>query len=174
MHRLANVQISPHPALRQTGKVRAGTALILAGLAVVCIVVSLELLSRSRTPSEAEIARMNSGQLTRYVFDHKGCDSCHTLSANWQLGLTDRGQQLSAGFEGCVGLLTAMNVVGELHPADRTPDETTVADRFQEFGCTTCHQITPGKMALTDYGSRLKSLHAPSCTTDLCCAVPRK
>ena len=81
---------------------------------------------------------MNSGQLTKYVFAHQGCDSCHTLSPTFQLGLTDKGQPLAKGFEGCAGLLTAMNVVGELPPADRSPDETQVAEKFQEFGCTMC------------------------------------
>jgi cytochrome c551/c552 len=174
MRWLADARTKRKSALGQSGKVRLGTVLVLAGLALVGIAVSVELLSRSRTPSKAEIAGMNSGQLTKYVFGHQGCDSCHTLSPNFQLGLTDRGQQLAKNFEGCAGLLTAMNVVGELPPADRSPDETQVAQKFQEFGCETCHQIIPGKMALTDYGMKMKSLHAAACTTDACCAVPRK
>jgi len=174
MHWLAKARTKRKSAQRQSGKVRLGTVLVLGGLALVCIAVSVVVLSRSRTPSEAQIARMNSGQLTKYVFTHQGCESCHTLSANYQLGLTDRGQQVSGKFEGCAGLLTAMNVVGELPSAERSPDEAQVAQRFQEFGCETCHQIVPGKMALTDYGMKMKSLHAPNCTTDSCCAVPRK
>src|ERR1700722_14128037 len=110
MRWLADARTKRKSALGQSGKVRLGTVLVLAGLALVCIVVSIELLSRNRTPSKAEIARMNSGQLTKYVFDHQGCDNCHTLSATWRLGLTDRGQQVSGSFEGCAGLLTAMNV----------------------------------------------------------------
>jgi len=161
-------------ARRQSGKVRLGTVIVLAGLALVCVVVSVELLSRSRTPSEAEIARMNSAQLTKYVFSHQGCDTCHTLTANYQLGLTDRGKQVSGSFEGCAGLLTAMNVVGELPASERSPDEAQVAQRFHDFGCETCHQIVPGKTALTEYGMKMKSLHVASCTTDTCCAVPRK
>jgi hypothetical protein len=174
MRWLADARTKRKSALGQSGKVRLGTVLVLAGLALVCIAVSVEVLSRSRTPSKAEIAAMNSGQLTKYVFGHQGCDSCHTLSPTFQLGLTDKGQPLAKGFEGCAGLLTAMNVVGELPPADRSPDETQVAQKFQEFGCETCHQIIPGKMALTDYGMKMKSLHAAACTTDTCCAVPRK
>ena len=174
MRWLANVRTKHNSAPRQSGKVRLGTVLLLAGLALVCIAVSVELLSRNRTLSAADIAHMNSGQLTKYVFTHQGCDSCHTLSANYQLGLNDRGQQVSGKFEGCAGLLTAMNVVGELPAAERSPDEAQVAQRFREFGCETCHQIVPGKMALTDYGMKMKSLHAPNCTTDTCCAVPRK
>jgi len=174
MQSLPTAQKMPKPSSSQSGKVRLTTILILAGLGVVCAVVSFELLSRNKTPSEAQIARMSSAQLTKYVFSHQSCDTCHTLSANWQLGLTDRGRQVSGSFEGCAGLLTAMNVVGELPPSDRSADEAQVAQRFQEFGCSTCHQITPGKMALTDYGAKMKSMHAPSCTTDTCCAVPRK
>jgi hypothetical protein len=174
MCRVANARTRCEFARGQGGKVRLGTALILAGLVLAGIAASVELLSRGRTPSEAEIARMNSAQLTKYVFSHQGCETCHTLSANWQLGFTDRGQQLAKGFEGCAGLLTAMNVVGELPPSDRSPDEKQVAEKFQEFGCTTCHQIVPGKMALTDYGMKMKSLHVATCTTDTCCAVPRK
>jgi hypothetical protein len=174
MCRVASAATRQRLARGQSGKVRLGTALILAGLAVVCAAASFKLLSRSRTLSDAEIARMSSPELTKYVFSHQGCDTCHTLSANWQLGATDRGQQLSNGFEGCAGLLTAMNVVGELPPSDRSPDEKQVADRFQEFGCATCHQIIPGKMALTEIGTKMKSLHAATCTTDTCCTVPRK
>jgi hypothetical protein len=173
-HRLADARTKRKSAAGQSGKVRLGTVLVLGGLALVCIAVSVEVLSRSRTPSKAEIAGMNSGQLTKYVFSHQGCDSCHTLSPTFQLGLTDKGQPLAKGFEGCAGLLTAMNVVGELPPADRSPDETQVAQKFHDFGCETCHQIIPGKMALTDYGMKMKSLHAAACTTDTCCAVPRK
>lgn len=159
---------------RQSGKVRLARVLIVLGLALICVVVSVELLSRSRTPSEAEVARMSSAQLTKYVFSHQGCDSCHTLTANYQLSLTDRGKQVSGSFEGCAGLLTAMNAVGELPASERSPDEAQVAQRFHDFGCETCHQIVPGEMALTQYGMRMKSLHVASCTTDTCCAVPRK
>ena len=145
MRWLANTRRRHKSALRQSGKVRVGTVLLLAGLALVCIAVSVEALSRNRTLSAADIAHMSLGQLTKYVFTHQGCDSCHTLSANYQLGLTERGQQVSGKFEGCAGLLTAMNVVGELPPAERSPDETQVAQRFQEFGCETCHQIVLAK-----------------------------
>jgi hypothetical protein len=38
------------------------------------------------------------------------------------------------------------------------------AARFQEFGCTTCHQIvTHRRMGLTSYGAKLKSMHL-ACT----------
>ena len=33
------------------------------------------------------------------------------------------------------------------------------AQRFDEFGCTLCHQIVPGKMGLTELGSKLTHMH---------------
>jgi cytochrome c551/c552 len=127
-----------------------------------------------KTLSDTEMGRMSSAELTRYVYDNHGCSTCHTLDAKWQLGFTERGKQLSKGFEGCASLLTSMNVIAQVQPADRSPDEKAMAARFQEFGCTTCHQIVPGKMALTKYGAKIRSLHLSGCTVDLCCATPRK
>lgn len=181
-------------AARETRELSVGAKIIFAGLTLGCIVaVSLAILSlrsiaapkapqsqkatvasSSRTLSEAEMARMNSDDLTRYVFDHHGCNTCHTLHANWQVGFTDRGKQLAKGFEGCASLLTAMNVIAQVEPAERSSDEKAKAARFQQFGCTTCHQIVPGQMALTSYGKKIKSMHLTGCTTDLCCATPRK
>ena len=41
--------------------------------------------------------------------------------------------------------------------------EKEKAVKFREFGCTTCHQIVPGKLGLTNYGIKLKSFHM-ACT----------
>jgi hypothetical protein len=56
-----------------------------------------------------------------------------------------------------------MNVIAQVEPANRTREEKEKAVKFQEFGCTTCHQITPGKLGLTPYGTKLKSFHM-ACT----------
>ena len=140
---------------------------ILAGLVLGFVVAaSLSLLSRSGivaasadTLSEAQIAHMSSGALTRYVFDNQGCRSCHTVSTDGKLGFTERGKQLSRGFEGCTSLLSSMNVIAQVPQASRTPDEKAAAARFQDFGCASCHQIVPGTMGLTKYALKLKSLH---------------
>ena len=92
-----------------------------------------------------------------------GCGSCHTMGSNGKLGYTERGKQVGKGFIGCVSLLTSMNLIAQVEPANRTPDEKAKALKFREFGCTTCHQIIPGKMGLTSYGTRLKSFHM-ACT----------
>lgn len=122
--------------------------------------------SASTSPNaltDAQMAKMSSDELAHYVFEHHGCNGCHTLGANGKLGFTDRGKQVGKGFEGCISLLTSMNVIAQVKSVDRSAEEKQKAARFQEFGCTTCHQITPGKLGLTSYGTKLKSLHL-ACT----------
>jgi hypothetical protein len=106
---------------------------------------------------------MSSDELAKYVFEHHGCNNCHTLGTNGKLGYTERGKQVGKGFEGCISLLTSMNVIAQVRPANRSAEEKEKAVKFSEFGCTTCHQITPGKLGLTIYGTKLKSLHM-ACT----------
>lgn len=113
--------------------------------------------------TDAQMSHMSSDELAKYVFDHHGCNSCHTLGANGKLGFTERGKQVGKGFEGCISLLTSMNIIAQVKPADRSSDDKQKAATFQAFGCTTCHQITPGKLGLTNYGTKLKSMHM-ACT----------
>jgi len=113
--------------------------------------------------TDAQMSKMSSEELAHYVFQHHGCDGCHTLGANGKLGFTERGKQVGKGFEGCIALLTSMNVIAQVKTVDRSAEEKQKAARFQEFGCTTCHQIVPGKLGLTAYGTKLKSLHM-ACT----------
>ena len=79
------------------------------------------------------------------------------------MGFTDRGKQVGKNFEGCVRLLTAMNVIAQVEEKNRTAEDKQRAARFEEYGCSTCHQITPGKLGLTEYGRKLASLHL-ACT----------
>jgi cytochrome c551/c552 len=113
--------------------------------------------------SEAEMSHMSSDQLAKYIFEHHGCDSCHTMGTNGKLGYTERGKQVGKGFIGCISLLTSMNMIAQVESANRTPEEKEKAAKFTEFGCTTCHQIMPGKLGLTSYGTRLKAFHM-ACT----------
>src|ERR1700694_5281950 len=67
--------------------------------------------SASTSPNaltEAQMSKMSSDELAHYVFEHHGCNTCHTLGANGKLGFTDRGKQVGNGFEGCISLLTSM------------------------------------------------------------------
>jgi cytochrome c551/c552 len=145
---------------------RISGAWIFAGLVLgFALAASLSLLrsgtaaASADTLSDAQIAHMSSGALAKYVFDNQGCRSCHTVSADGKLGFTDRGKQLSKGFEGCTSLLSSMNVIAQVPAASRTTEEKAAAARFQEFGCASCHQIVPGTMGLTKYAPKLKSLH---------------
>lgn len=75
-----------------------------------------------------------------------------------RFGLTERGIEVGKNYEGCVSLLTSMNLMALRKDAERSS-----ADK-KKFGCTTCHQIvTPGRMGLTSYGAKLKSMHM-ACT----------
>ena len=104
-------------------------------------------------------AKKSQRELAQYVFDNHGCSNCHTVGENGKLGFTARGKQLTNGFEGCIRTLTAMNVIAQVPANQRSADQKTKAQRFDEFGCTLCHQIVPGKMGLSVLGSKLSNLH---------------
>lgn len=113
--------------------------------------------------SEAELSRKTPDELAAYIFDHHGCKSCHTLGQNGRLGFTAHGKEIGKNFEGCISMLTAMNVIAQVKDENRTPDEKQKAAKFELYGCTTCHQIVPGKLGLTQYGTKLASMHL-ACT----------
>jgi len=98
-------------------------------------------------------------EMAQYVFDNHGCKSCHTAGENGKLGFTARGKQLSSGFEGCIRSLTAMNLIAQVPAAQRSAGQKQTAQRFDEFGCTLCHRIVPGKMGLTALGAKLTRMH---------------
>ncbi len=113
----------------------------------------------SATLDKMIAAGRSQQELAQYVFDTHGCRSCHTANKGGKLGFTEKGKQLTQGFEGCTRMLTAMNLIAQVPDKDRSPDQRQKAARFHEFGCTLCHKIVPGKMALTDLGSKLSYLH---------------
>lgn len=117
----------------------------------------------SKTHGGDDMSGKTPDELAAYVFELHRCNTCHTLGQGGKLGFTDRGKEVGKNFEGCISLLTSMNVIAQVKAANRTAEEKEKAARFQEFGCTTCHQITPGKLGLTEYGKKLKSLHM-ACT----------
>src|ERR1700693_5299407 len=79
--------------------------------------------SSKKELSEAEMSHMSPSELATYVFEHHGCDSCHTMGSNGKLGYTERGKQVGKGFIGCVSLLTSMNMIAQVEPANRTAQE---------------------------------------------------
>ena len=98
-------------------------------------------------------------ELAQYVFDTHGCKKCHTIGRDGKLGFTELGKQRATGFEGCIHLLTAMSEIVRVAEQKRSPQQHEKIARFDEFGCTSCHKVSPGKLTLTDVGAKLQHLH---------------
>ena len=112
----------------------------------------------------AELDRMvgahrSQQELAHYVFDTQGCKGCHTAGQNGKLGFTARGTQTAKGFEGCIAMLTAMSHIAQVRADQRSSQQQKKVARFDEYGCTFCHRVGAGKMAMTDLGTKLANLH---------------
>jgi cytochrome c551/c552 len=137
---------------------------LLTTLSGIALSLPLALAQPSPQNTAATLDRMKTAgksqqELAQYVFDTHGCKSCHTVGQDGKLGFTERGKQIGKGFEGCISMLTAMNLIAQVPDAQRTAQQRQKAARFEAFGCTFCHKITPGKMGLTDVGAKLTHLH---------------
>ena len=140
---------------------RSRRALLLA--LALCAVLSAQQ-RQSAQATSAGLDKMTAAgksqkEMAQYVFDNHGCNGCHTAGQDGKLGFTAKGKQLSKGFEGCVRTLTAMNMIAQVSAGQRSENQKVTAKRFEEFGCTLCHQVVPGKMALTNLGAKLTHLH---------------
>jgi len=98
-------------------------------------------------------------ELAQYVFDTHGCKKCHTIGRDGKLGFSELGKQRAASFEGCIHLLTAVSEITRVAEQKRSPQQREKIVRFEEFGCTSCHKVSPGKVTLTEAGAKLKHLH---------------
>src|SRR5437868_2453790 len=106
--------------------------------------------AQSPTPGLDRVIAAGKSQreLAQYLFDTHGCKTCHTIGREGKLGLTREGEQRAQGFEGCISTLKAMSVITKVPEAQRSATQRRRVERFQEFGCATCHKLTPGKMGL--------------------------
>jgi hypothetical protein len=52
-----------------------------------------------------------------------------------------------------------MSVIVHVSEEQRNPQQKVRASRFNEYGCSVCHQVKPGEMSLTQTGEELASLH---------------
>jgi len=104
-------------------------------------------------------AGASSRELAQYVFDTHGCKNCHTIGHDGKLGFTEKGKERALGFEGCIRMLTEMTVIVQVTEQRRSSQQRDKAARFDEFGCTACHKLTPGKLGLTEVGAKLEHLH---------------
>ena len=98
-------------------------------------------------------------ELAQYVFDTHGCKECHTKGSEGKLGFTIKGKEKAQGFEGCISTLKAMSIITKVPEDKRSATQRRRAQRFEEFGCATCHKVTPGKVGLTEEGAKLAHLH---------------
>jgi len=113
----------------------------------------------SRALDERAVSGKSPQEVANYVFASYDCNSCHTLGKEDKFGFTARGEQLRGNSEGCVSMLTSMSVIAQVDEANRTAEQKVKAAHFNEYGCTMCHQVTPGHMGLTETGGKLASLH---------------
>jgi hypothetical protein len=120
--------------------------------------------NQSAAASTAELDRMiaaGKGQreLAQYLFDTHRCKECHTIGNEGRLGFTAKGKERAQGFEGCISTLKAMSVIVRVPEDQRSATQRRRVQRFEEFGCATCHKLTPDKMGLTEVGAKLAHLH---------------
>jgi len=91
-------------------------------------------------------ARKSRHELAQHLFDTHGCKDCHTIGHHGKLGYTTKGEERARGFEGCISTLKAMSIIARVAEDKRSATQRQRAQRFEEFGCATCHKLTPGKM----------------------------
>ena len=114
--------------------------------------------------SSAALDRMlaagkSQSELAQYLFDTHRCRECHTIGGDGKLGYTVKGKERAQGFEGCISTLKAMSIIAKVPEDQRSATQKRRAQRFEEFGCATCHRLTPGKLGLTEVGVKLANLH---------------
>lgn len=115
-------------------------------------------------PSTAALDQMISAgksqrELAQYLFDTHGCKECHTIGNEGKLGFTKKREEKAQGFLGCIATLKAMSIIAKIPEDQRSATQRGRVQRFEEFGCSTCHKLSPGKMELTALGAKLSHLH---------------
>jgi cytochrome c551/c552 len=115
--------------------------------------------SSTATLDRLVAAGKSQRELAQYLFDTHGCKNCHTLGHDGKLGFTEKGQERAQGFEGCISTLKAMSIIAKVPEDKRSATQRQRVQRFEEFGCTACHQVAQGKVGLTEVGAKLAHLH---------------
>ena len=132
--------------------------------ALLALCLPQALMAQQHPQRDAGLDRMiaagkSQQELAQYVFNTHGCKNCHTVGHEGKLGFTAKGKERAKGFEGCINMLTAMTVIVQVPDDQRRSEQRQKVERFEEFGCTACHQVTPGKLSLTEVGAKLQHLH---------------
>ena len=150
------------PVVLHFGRVTFALILSLCG-----VTASAQQKQDSPKPTAASIATLDKmisagksrQELAQHLFDTHGCKGCHTIGKEGKLGFTSKGKEKAQGFEGCVSTLKAMSVVAKVPEGQRSATQRLRSQRFEEFGCATCHRVSPGEVGLTEVGKKLAHLH---------------
>ena len=126
---------------------------------VLCQAVSAWAQSTDATLDKMIAAGKTPRELAEHLFDAHGCKTCHTAGKDGRLGFTKKGEQRAQGFVGCISTLKAMTVVAKVPANLRSTTPRQRAQRFEEFGCATCHKVADGEVGLTPVGTKLANLH---------------
>jgi cytochrome c551/c552 len=142
-----------------------GGAAVLAGVVFHFLPIGAKAQSQANAQQTAATldrmiaAHKSQSELAQFVFETHGCKACHTVGQNGKLGFTPRGQQVGGDFEGCIRLLTDVSLIAKMPESRRSDQQRHKVTRFQEFGCTFCHQVDGEKVGLTGVGAKLTHLH---------------
>jgi hypothetical protein len=129
--------------------------------------------STTKTLTDTQMSRMSSDELANYVFQHHGCKNCHTLGKAGKLGLTEQGMEVGKNYEGCVSLLTSMNLIAQLKDADLTKEDGRPVSRVRlhhvssnsRAGKNGAHQLR-SKAQVAAYGLHgCRETHEPAAVT---------
>jgi cytochrome c551/c552 len=101
--------------------------------------------SSTATLDQMIAAGKSQRELAQHLFDTQGCRKCHTIGQQGTLGFTKEGQERAQGFEGCISTLKAMTIIAKVPEDQRSATQLRRVHRFEEFGCATCHKVSPGK-----------------------------
>jgi hypothetical protein len=125
----------------------------------IVLFVSISAFAQQNRLDQMIAAGKSNQELAQYVFDTHGCKNCHTVGHDGKLGFTKKGEEMAQGFEGCISTLKAMSIIAKVPEGQRSATQRRRAQRFEEFGCATCHKLAPEKMELTELGAKLAHLH---------------
>jgi cytochrome c2 len=125
----------------------------------IVLLVSISAFAQQNRLDQMIAAGKSNQELAQYVFETHGCKNCHTVGHDGKLGFTKKGEERAQGFEGCISTLKAMSIIAKVPENQRSATQRRRAQRFEEFGCATCHKLAPGKMGLTEVGAKLENLH---------------
>jgi cytochrome c551/c552 len=126
---------------------------------IFCMAVSAWAQSPDATLDKMIAAGKSPSELAAYLFDTRGCKNCHTTGQDGKLGFTKKGEERAQGFAGCIATLKAMTIIAKVPANQRSETQSQRAQRFEEFGCATCHKVADGKVGLTAVGAKLAHLH---------------